>query len=139
MDPALAFDDPAGVAAILGADLPPGGIPVFASGVIASLPAQRSAVSVCLNDGCWVVQVEGKPIAWAWSARSNAESAELAVEVDPEHQRRGYGRQVAAAWAWQVIAAGQVAFYSFRTTNLPSQVLARSLGVQVFARCTAFD
>jgi GNAT superfamily N-acetyltransferase len=138
-DPAKAFEDTRAIARLLESDLPAERLPIFASGVISVQPAPGVPSQVVFREGCCVIEVAGKPVAWAWSARSNAVSAELAVEVDPEYQRRGYGRQVAFAWARQLSAAGKVAFYSYRTSNLPSQALANSLGIEIFAHCVAFD
>lgn len=73
--------------------------------------------------------VDGQAVAWATSARSNDECAELWVYTDPARQRRGYASQVATAWANAVTCGGRVAFYSHLAENEPSRLLARSLGV----------
>lgn len=73
--------------------------------------------------------VNGQAVAWATSARSNGESAELWVHTDPAQLRHGYARQVAIAWAAAVTGSGKVAFYSHLADNEPSRQLARSLGV----------
>ena len=68
-------------------------------------------------------------MAWAWSQARSEQSAELAVEVLPEHRRRSYGRQVAAAWAHHVMKQGRIAFFSHVHGNTASRGLAESLGV----------
>jgi ribosomal protein S18 acetylase RimI-like enzyme len=77
--------------------------------------------------------VENEPVAWAWSQEKNEKAAELAVEVLPQYRRRGYGRQVASAWANHIIQQRLVAFYSHLHDNVPSQALARSLDVVQYA------
>ena len=140
--PSLAFGDPDRIWHILGVEPSPTETPVFASGIIPDAPPASSFPEARFRDGVWVIDVEGRLVAWAWSARMNEKSArgcaELAVEVDEAFRRRGFGRQVSMAWSHQVIGAGQIAFYSFKTTNQPSQALALSLGVRVFAYCVAF-
>ncbi|MGH3489715.1 MAG: GNAT family N-acetyltransferase [Actinopolymorphaceae bacterium] len=74
--------------------------------------------------------VAGREVAWASSSRSDTCAAELWAHTDPEYQGQGYGRQVATAWAAEVVAAGKVAFYSHLDDNLPSRRLAASLGVR---------
>jgi len=85
------------------------------------------------------ISVGGSPVCSAWSERRNERCAEVAVETDPEFRRRGYARQAVCALAAREIDAGRVAFFSHQVDNLPSQALARSLGVIHFATCTAFD
>ena len=138
-DPARVFDDPFAVSSILGSSKPAGGIPVFSSGVILVVPDQAAELQAVYRDNMWVIDRDGKTAAYAWSVRQNDASAELAVEVETGYRRRGFGRQLAAAWARQVLESGRVAFYSYRLDNLPSMALARRLGVVEFARCIAFD
>ena len=66
-------------------------------------------------------------------------AAELALEVLPEYRRRGYGRQVASAWANHIMQEGLVAFYSHLHDNLPSQALAQSLGVVQYAASAGYS
>jgi hypothetical protein len=141
--PGLAFTQPEAVLSALGAE-PGQMVPVYISGVIGSAPDPTKSTDEpgsepVPRDGCWVIEQDGKAVAWAWSERSNDHCAELAVEVDEGCRRRGYGRQVAAAWAAEVLASGRIPFYSYEQHNQASQALARSLGVQWFADCIAFD
>jgi RimJ/RimL family protein N-acetyltransferase len=71
----------------------------------------------------------GEPVSWAWSSRTNAKAAELAIETKPAFRRRGFARQVAAAWARYQLQQQKIAFYSHLHDNLPSRALAASLGV----------
>jgi predicted GNAT family acetyltransferase len=71
-----------------------------------------------------------RPVAWAFSSREGSRAAELAVETLPEYRRRGYARRVASAWAVAKLADGKTCFYSYLADNYPSEMLARSLGVE---------
>jgi hypothetical protein len=93
--------------------------------------------AVC-RQGCYVVLVDGSPVSWAWTADSSDRAAELAVETTVPYRRRGYGRQVAAAWAAHVLGEGKVAFYSHELKNVASEALARSLGVTQYAVMTTY-
>ncbi len=86
----------------------------------------------------FVVLADGKPACRAWSERSNAHCAEVAVETHPEHRRKGYARQAVAAWAQEVIGSGRVALYSYKAENRASQALARSLGAVWYAEVVCF-
>jgi len=59
--------------------------------------------------------------------------------VLPEHRRRGYGRQVAAAWAHHVMKQGRVAFFSHVHGNMASRALASSLGVVEYGASAAYS
>jgi hypothetical protein len=124
------------VARVLGGDVACDG--PFVSCVFAAMPDRCEFADVRLQDSCHVVLAGGEPVAWAWSSRENGTAAELAVETAPAFRRRGYGRQVAAAWAHGVLQQGKVAFYSYAETNVASEGLAHSLGVLAFARVVAY-
>ena len=138
-DLARIFEDPSVITSILGSGKTAGSIPVFSSGVILAVPHQAADIHAVYRDNGWMIDLDGEIVAYAWSVRQNDASAELAVEVETGYRRRGFGRQLAAAWARQVLESGRVAFYSYRLDNLPSMSLARRLGVVEFARCIAFD
>lgn len=82
-------------------------------------------------------EVQG--VSWAWSSRSNARAAELAVETEAEHRRKGYARAATAAWAREVLDAGKVAFYSHDVENHASAALAKSLGVLWFMDLVSYE
>lgn len=107
--------------------------------VFKHIPDPSEFSDVLFHEGCWVVMVEHSSVAWAWSQEENGKAAELAVEVLPEFRRRGYGRQVAAAWANHIMKQGRVAFYSHLHDNLPSQALAQSLGVVQYAVSAGYN
>jgi ribosomal protein S18 acetylase RimI-like enzyme len=107
--------------------------------VFGSIPDSSEFPDVLLNQGNFVVMVEKEPVAWAWSQEGNDKVAELAVEVQPEFRRRGYGRQVAAAWANHVMQDGRNAFYSHLHDNISSEALAQSLGVIQYAVSAGYN
>lgn len=75
---------------------------------------------------------DGQIAAACVSTRENDEAAEAWVQTNPAFRRRGYARQVTAAWVDDVLARGKVAFYSHRHDNLPSRKVAESLGLSWF-------
>lgn len=104
----------------------------------AHTPPVSDFPDVVFHQGCYVILAEDKPVCWAWTQDQSEDACELAVEVLPAYQRRGYGRQVVSAWAANVRNTGKVAFYSYRIDNQASAALARSLGVIQYARKTAY-
>jgi hypothetical protein len=102
-------------------------------------PAPEEHPDVVFRDGCHTVLADGQPVSWAWTAVESAQAAELAVETASGHRQRGYGRQVAAAWAAQVRSEGKVAFYSHELGNAASEALATSLGVVQYALVTSYE
>jgi hypothetical protein len=102
-------------------------------------PAPAEFPDVVLHNGCYVVLVAQEPVSWAWTQDSSTQACELAVETVPAFQRRGYGRQVVAAWAAATLEAEKVAFYSYRIDNVASAALAHSLGVQRYAEKIAYS
>jgi len=102
-------------------------------------PSPDEFPDAVLHEGCYVIMVDGKPVSWAWTQDGNEQAAELAVETLPEFRRRGYGRQVVAAWAANVIGSGKVAFYSYIIGNVASEALARSLEVVQYAIMTTYS
>lgn len=139
MDGAQVFRDPEAVRAILNAYSLCTSLGVFESCSFVRLPQPDDYPDIVQDGKCFIVRVDGQPVCWAWSERSNEQCAEVAVETLPAFQRRGYARQAASALAAAEMAKGRVVFYSFRLDNLASRELARSLGVVHFASCAAFD
>ena len=137
-DPDNAFEQPEQVINILSQDgsVDPSG--PFISGYFDHKPAVSEPLQLKLLDGCFVIVVDNRPVAWAGSERNNTACAEVAVETLLEFRRRGFARQVTAAWANHILHQGLVAFYSYHADNLPSQALANSLGVVQYAECMAF-
>jgi hypothetical protein len=80
-----------------------------------------------------------QPAAIAWSVRQDEQAAEVAVETQLAFRRRGYARQVVAAWAAAQFQHRRVAFYSHKASNYSSLALRRSLGVLPFADSMAWE
>lgn len=103
------------------------------------VPTSNEYPDVVLHNGRYVVTVNGAPVSWAWTQDSSERAAELAVETLPEFRRRGYARQVVAAWAVDVMRAGKIAFYSYRIDNSASGALAHGLGVVQYATSVGYS
>jgi hypothetical protein len=99
----------------------------------AHVPGAGEYAGAVYRQGAHIVLVDGEPVSWAWTQDGSNRAAELAVETLPAFRRRGYGRQVVAAWAAHVLAQGKVAFYSHQLGNTASEALARSLDVVQYA------
>lgn len=63
------------------------------------------------------------------SSRENDQAGEAWVRTLEAHRRRGFARQVTAAWGYWLVRRGKVPFYSHRQENLASQAVAQSLGL----------
>jgi len=74
--------------------------------------------------------LDGEIVASCSSVRENDYAAEAWVQTAVSHRRKGYGRRVVLAWAQRIRALNKVPFYSHAVTNLPSQHLAQSVGMQ---------
>lgn len=135
----LAFSAPDQIEAILGEFIESRHVGKFISAYIPHRLAPETHPQVVHREGQWVILINGKPVCWAWSERSNDYCAEVAVETLPEYRHQGYARQVVAAWANEVIGSGRTALYSYEAENLPSQALARSLGAVWYADVIAFS
>jgi GNAT superfamily N-acetyltransferase len=96
------------------------------------LPAEDEYPDGARDGDRFAVVVDGMPVSWAWSSRSNARAAELAAETLPAFQRRGYARQAVLAWAQHQLIQGKIAFYSHKLENRASQALAAAIGVVHF-------
>lgn len=138
LDIDLLLNDHERVKAILSAYKPCSQIFAGIGCYFAHTPLAAEFPDVVFHNGCYVVMVDDQPVCWAWTQDQSPNACELAVETLPAYQRRGYGRQVVAAWAAHVRNAGQVAFYSYRVSNTASAALARRLGVLQYARKTAY-
>lgn len=102
-------------------------------------PDPHAFPEVRLEHEKFLVRVNGEPVTWAWSVRQNAQAAELAVETEPAHRRRGWARQATSAWAYAVLLSGRTPFYSHARDNQASAALARSLNLTPYADSAAFD
>lgn len=133
LPPQQAFEDIETVKRILyGKTANNASVNAFRSYYFADVPSPTASPDVVRRDDKFIILVEGEPVSWAWSSRSNLRASELAAETKPDFRRRGYARQVVSAWARHQLEQGKVAFYSHRWENIASQALAKSLGVVHF-------
>ena len=76
-----------------------------------------------------MIERDGVVAARAWTTADSARATEVEVETHPDFRRRGYARQVVAAWAADALASGKAVFYSHVSANDASRGVARSLGL----------
>jgi GNAT superfamily N-acetyltransferase len=139
LDPEVALQDHTVVRRILARHVPCDSAFAGQGCYFAHRPSPGEFPDAVFHDGCHVIRVGGEPVSWAWMAHESEQAAELAVETDPDYRRRGYARQVVAAWAAHVLGRGKEAFYSHEVGNLASEALARSLGVVQYATVTTYE
>ncbi|MBM3238313.1 GNAT family N-acetyltransferase [Candidatus Poribacteria bacterium] len=73
--------------------------------------------------------IDGKLVSMCGVEERNATEWEvIAVGTRPDCRRRGYARQVVAFAAQSIVAAGRVATYTARSTNVASQRTAEAVG-----------
>lgn len=109
------------------------------TGILDRVPDRSEFPDAEPGGGGWIVRIAGDVAARAFSARENSVAAELSVETTPGYRRRGFARQVAAAWAAGVVASDRVAFYSYDFSNTASAALAQSLDVRFQFDVGSFD
>lgn len=80
----------------------------------------------------YAVVRDGRVVSACVSSREDQRGGEAWVQTLPEAQRRGYARQVTAAWAHALQAEGKLPFYSFSDENVASGAVARSLGLRIY-------
>lgn len=102
------------------------------------MPAPDEYPDVIYDGQGYTITVDGYAVSRAWTQGGSDRAAELAVETRQGFRGRGYARQVAAAWAADVIRDGRVAFYSYQVGNTGSAALARSLGVVAYAKWVTY-
>jgi GNAT superfamily N-acetyltransferase len=116
-----------------------GGEDIFWSGHFPRLPELGEQPELCHNGDAWSIMPGELEVSRAISVRQNERCAEVYVETLPAYRRKGYARQVVAAWVRDIMDRGRVAFYSYKTRNIASAALARSLGVEWYADVIAFE
>ena len=72
---------------------------------------------------------DGSIVSTCVSARESEQAAEAYVYTVAEHRRRGFGRQVAAAWAGHIRECGKIPLYSHTWENVASRGVAQSLNL----------
>jgi hypothetical protein len=75
------------------------------------------------------VLADGQLVSTCESSRENEYAGEAWVRTLEPYRRRGYARQVTAAWGHALLRCGKVPFYSHKLHNLASQALAQNLGL----------
>ena len=146
LPPAIAFADHAAVQRLLAAYAPYGEVVCFKSYVF---PADLAAA---LSPGVARLPQPGRPtqtrfgvvvgdrvVSACESARENERCAEAWVWTLAEFRRRGYARQVTAAWAHDVQGRGKLPFYSHKVGNVASEAVARRLGLTLFQTVVAYN
>ena len=106
--------------------------------VIDRIPDPSEFPDVVESGGRFVIERDGQIAAAAWSAQQGTHADEVEVETAEAFRRRGYGRQVVAAWAHDIRLAGKVAFYSHLVTNDASRALATSVGARQYAETVEY-
>ncbi len=75
------------------------------------------------------VVVDGQIVSTCESSRENETAGQAWVRTLEGYRRRGYARQVTAAWGNWLLSQGRLPFYSHRWDNFASQAVAQSLGL----------
>ena len=133
LPPEVVFGDHQMISAILVEDAPVETIWAGRSYIFPNTPAPAQYPdAVRLERGgdmrpAYTVRIAGQIIASCESVRENDTAAEAWVQTLPLFRRRGYARQVTAAWAHDLLRLGKIPFYSHSVDNLASQGVARSL------------
>jgi GNAT acetyltransferase len=85
------------------------------------------------------ILADGRLAATCTSARENERAAEAWVLTEEIHRRRGYARQVVAAWAHDLQRRGKVPFYSHLEANIASRALASRLSLVWMFSAVGYD
>ncbi len=80
----------------------------------------------------FAVLSDGEIVSTCQSSRENGSAGEAWVRTLEGYRRRGFARQVTAAWGYWLLRQGKVPFYSHRQENLTSQAVAHSLGLLLY-------
>jgi len=102
------------------------------------MPEPTEFPDVIERDGRFVIEQDRQIVAEAWSDQQGTRADEVRVDTVEAYRRRGYARQVVAAWTHHVRSAGKVAFYSHLVTNDASRALAASVGAQKYAETVEY-
>lgn len=129
LGPAACFDDESQVRAILGPSVPCSYVRRIRWYTVAHHPDPAEYADVVRRGARLAIVVGGRDVAWAETDWENDRAAEVSIETLDGYRRRGFARQVTAAWAAATLNAGKVGFYSHRMTNDASRAVAVSLGL----------
>ena len=117
------------VADILSEDAPCKNIGIDRIYYFRDLPDKKDFPDVEFENKCYVIKIDDEIASEAFSASENEFIADLAVETKEGYRRKGYARQVASAWGFNVIKSNRIGLYIHDSENFPSESLAKSLGV----------
>jgi hypothetical protein len=81
------------------------------------------------QDPMYAVVVEGRAVSICASVRASDDAHQAGVETLREYRGRGFAAGAVAAWAGSVLQLGASAFYATTFDNVPSQGVARRLGM----------
>ncbi|MFX0114381.1 MAG: GNAT family N-acetyltransferase [Candidatus Hodarchaeota archaeon] len=90
------------------------------------------------EENSFAMIVDGEIASSCSSSRENDSAAEAWVFTEPNHRKRGFGKQVTAAWAQFFLEQGKIPFYSYHVGNSASEGIARSLGLIEFVHFVAY-
>ncbi|WP_100010244.1 GNAT family N-acetyltransferase [Lentibacillus sediminis] len=76
---------------------------------------------------CFVIVEDKIPVSICCSARKTTKADEASVFTHENHRGKGFGLEVANAWAKEVQKQGRIALYSTSWNNFASQSVARKL------------
>jgi GNAT acetyltransferase len=144
LPPEMVFGDHEAVKQVLADDAPVEAIWTGRSYIFPSILARADYPDTVRLDRAtntqpvYAVRVADQIVATCESVRENDAAAEAWVQTLPGFRRRGYARQVTAAWAQGVLDQGKTPFYSHSLDNLASQGVARSLGLVPFIDAIAY-
>jgi GNAT superfamily N-acetyltransferase len=130
LPPTRAFEDTETVAAILAAHAPLEHTWRVNWYTITAPPPASAYVDIVRTPDGHVIKRDGLVVARAWTTADSARATEVEVETHENYRRRGYARQVVAAWAAEALASGKAVFYSHIGANDASRGVARSLGLE---------
>ncbi|HEX8682366.1 MAG TPA: GNAT family N-acetyltransferase [Ardenticatenaceae bacterium] len=85
-----------------------------------------------------LIIADGQIASACESSRENHKAGEAWVQTSPHFRRRGYARQVTAAWARYLQQQGKIPLYSHQWDNAASEAVARSLGLVPFITFVAY-
>jgi hypothetical protein len=116
---------------ILTAPVPPSRFPdvIPLSQVSQEVVRRYDAALVPEQKEVFGILVVGEIVSTCESSRENERAGEAWVRTHEAFRRRGFARQVTAAWGNWLLAQGKTPFYSHRWENFASQAVAQSLGM----------
>jgi len=91
------------------------------------------------NEECAVVLIENEVVALCTvNDYSDGDDVEINIEVHPDYRGRGYGKATVCELCQSLIMKGETVSYKTYEGNIPSVLLARSLGFCERARTLSF-